>query len=157
MRTDEIKNEKDEIKKLEDKIKRKDLKYKTGKYKYDFQQYETIRYFVESIYAGKINIQKADMDQTNLLENIVKFNNNSRPNSKEDNDKKRNTFDSVSALYEGRELTHNAFRSRIFPKNGKKVKELKILTPKQMLQRLPKALAQVKAGNTSKNLLNEIR
>ena len=33
---------------------------------------------------------------------------------------------------------------------------LKILTPKQMLQRLPIALAQVKAGNNSKNLLNEI-
>ena len=34
---------------------------------------------------------------------------------------------------------------------------LKILTPKQMLQRLPIALAQVKAGNTSENWLNEIR
>ena len=34
---------------------------------------------------------------------------------------------------------------------------LKILTPKQMLQRLPIALAKVKAGNTSENLLNEIR
>ena len=34
---------------------------------------------------------------------------------------------------------------------------LKILTPKQMLQRLPIALAQVKAGNNSQNLLNEIR
>ena len=34
---------------------------------------------------------------------------------------------------------------------------LKILTPKQMLQRLPIAVAQVKAGNTSENLLNEIR
>ena len=34
---------------------------------------------------------------------------------------------------------------------------LKILTPKQMLQRLPIALAQVKAVNTSENLLNEIR
>ena len=32
-----------------------------------------------------------------------------------------------------------------------------ILTPKQMLQRLPIALAQVKAGNNSKNLLIEIR
>ena len=31
------------------------------------------------------------------------------------------------------------------------------LTLKQMLQRLPIALAQVKAGNTSENLLNEIR
>ena len=34
---------------------------------------------------------------------------------------------------------------------------LKILTPKQMLQRLPIALAQVKAGNNSESLLNEIR
>ena len=34
---------------------------------------------------------------------------------------------------------------------------LKILTPKQMLQRLPIALAQVKAGNNSENLLNEIK
>ena len=33
----------------------------------------------------------------------------------------------------------------------------KILTPKQMLQRLPMALAQVKAGYTSENVLNEIR
>ena len=34
---------------------------------------------------------------------------------------------------------------------------LKILTPKQMLQRLPIALAQVKPGNKSENLLNEIK
>ena len=34
---------------------------------------------------------------------------------------------------------------------------LKILTPKQMLQRLPIALAEVRAGNTSENLRNEIR
>ena len=34
---------------------------------------------------------------------------------------------------------------------------LKILIPKQMLQRLPIALVQVKAGNNSENLLNEIR
>ena len=34
---------------------------------------------------------------------------------------------------------------------------LKSLTPKQMLQKLPIALAQVKSGDTSENLLNEIR
>ena len=34
---------------------------------------------------------------------------------------------------------------------------LKILTHKQMLQRLPIALAQVKAGNNSESLSNEIR
>ena len=41
--------------------------------------------------------------------------------------------------------------------NETKGKGLKILTPKQMLQRLLIALAQVKAGNNSENLLNEIR
>ena len=34
---------------------------------------------------------------------------------------------------------------------------LKTLSPKQLLQRLPIALAQVKAGNNSESLLNEIR
>ena len=34
---------------------------------------------------------------------------------------------------------------------------LKILTPEQMFQKLPVALVQVTAGNTSENLLNEIR
>ena len=34
---------------------------------------------------------------------------------------------------------------------------LKILSPKQLLQRLPIALAQIKAGNNSESLLNEIR
>ena len=36
-------------------------------------------------------------------------------------------------------------------------KMLKILTPNQILKRLPIALAQVKAGNNSESLLNEIR
>ena len=36
-------------------------------------------------------------------------------------------------------------------------KQFKIITPKQILQILAIALAQVKAGKTSENLLNEIR
>ena len=60
----------------------------------------------------------------------------------------------------------DAFESKIFPIKiegtgfSNKVSNhsnLKILTPKKMLQRLPIAFAQVKAGNTSENLLNEIR
>ena len=34
---------------------------------------------------------------------------------------------------------------------------VKILTPDQMSKRLPIALAQIKAGNNSESLLNEIR
>ena len=55
----------------------------------------------------------------------------------------------------------NGFKSKIFSLKSKRLaflkSKLKILTPKQMLQRLPKALAQVKTGNNSENLLNEIR
>ena len=36
-------------------------------------------------------------------------------------------------------------------------KGLEILTPKQMLSRLPVSLAQLQAGNTSQKLKNEIR
>ena len=49
MRTNEIKNEIDDIKKRKEKINRRDLKYKTNKCLYDFQQFETIAYFVDSI------------------------------------------------------------------------------------------------------------
>ena len=39
----------------------------------------------------------------------------------------------------------------------KQGKGFKILTSKKLLQRLATALAQVKVGKTSENLLNEIR
>ena len=42
-------------------------------------------------------------------------------------------------------------------KNETEGRGLKILTPEQMLQKLPIALAQVKAGNNSESFLNEIR
>ena len=41
--------------------------------------------------------------------------------------------------------------------NETKETGFKILTPKQMLQGSPIAFAQVKAGNNSESLLNEIR
>ena len=71
----------------------------------------------------------------------------------------------MRALVKGRELMYNAFRSGIFHKFEKsqegeganKGERIKILTPNQMLKRLPIALVQVKAGNNSESLLNEIR
>ena len=54
---------------------------------------------------------------------------------------------------------NSRIRSEAIYEANKKTKGtgLKILTSKQMLQRLPIALAQVKAGNNSESLLNEIR
>ena len=42
-------------------------------------------------------------------------------------------------------------------RRNKQAKGLKILTPDQMLSRLPITLAQLKAGNNSQKLKNEIR
>ena len=56
------------------------------------------------------------MDKSNLLENMMKFDNKSNPKTKESKaKKKKKSFDSVNALYEGREITFNAFISEIFP------------------------------------------
>ena len=148
MRTNEIRNEVYEIKKWEEKIKWKDLKYETRKYIYDFEQYETIRSFGDSIYTRKANIVEAEADQNNPLKNIVEFTEKSRPRSKEGKDRKRDIYESAYALYEGRELALNKFKSRIFPIKA---------TQDKKTQRLPKAAAQGKAGSTSENLLNEIR
>ena len=88
MRTDEIKNEIDEIGKWKKKIKRKDLTYKPNSYLHGFQKFETIRSIRDSICTGKINMDEAEMDQTNLLENMIKFNNKSKPKTKETKTKK---------------------------------------------------------------------
>ena len=57
-------------------------------------------------------------------------------------------------------MVYKAFQSGIFPRCEELQQEsegLKILTPNQMLKKLPIALAQVKAGNNSENLFNEIK
>ena len=77
----------------------------------------------------------------------------------------KETINNLEKFYKSREEVINFFRDYIemlsdANYNSKhsetKGKGLKILTPKQMLQRLPIALAQVKAGNNSESLLNEI-
>ena len=79
------------------------------------------------------------------------------------NHKKKQVHDNVYKFFAAREVVLNDFKSKIFVLKSKGSgilntdhSKLKILTPKQVLQWLPVALAQVKAGN-SENLLSEIR
>ena len=65
MKTIEIADEIYEIRKWEGKIKRKDLKYEAKYYTYDFQHYETISSFRQSVYTDKMNINEAGMDHSN--------------------------------------------------------------------------------------------
>ena len=65
--------------------------------------------------------------------------------------------DKVSRIEENEKIIDIV--ERILEFNTEKQLELglKILTPNQMLSRLPFTLAQLKAGNNSKKLKNEIR
>ena len=74
-------------------------------------------------------------------------------------------INNVNKFYNSREEVINFFRDYIemlsdanydSKQNETKGTGLKILTPKQMLQRLPIALAQVKAGNSSESLLGKL-
>ena len=74
--------------------------------------------------------------------------------------------DDLDKFYLSREKVINFFRDYIemlsdanynAKQNETKRTGLKILTPKQMLQRLSIVLAQVTAENNSESLLNEIR
>ena len=75
--------------------------------------------------------------------------------------KQEEVIDNLENFYKSREEVLNFFKdySKLFFDVGYKAKQhetkgtgLKILTPKQMLERLPIALAQVNAGNNSENL-----
>ena len=75
-------------------------------------------------------------------------------------------IDNLEKFYKSREEVLHFFRdyTKMFFDANYDAKQdetkgigLKILTPKQMLQRSPIALALVKAGNNSWRLLNEIR
>ena len=75
----------------------------------------------------KITVDEAEIDQSNPLEITAKFNNKSKPRLIED--KKSDTHESLCALYEGQELTLNAFKSGIFTIKETQGKWFKVLTP----------------------------
>ena len=109
-----------------------------------------------------MKIEKANEYQTDLLAEIMNFRKNTKPKSQEKNQEKEIVLENLHKFWEGRKKILDAFESKIFLTKSKGAgilnpdhSKLKILTHKQMLQRLPIALAQ--AGNHSENLLNEIR
>ena len=77
---------------------------------------------------------------------------------------KEDTLSTLNNFYEAREMVLNDFNGKIILTKSTWTglsntdnSKIKVLTPQQMLKRLPIAFAQVKAGNKSENLLNDIR
>ena len=131
---------------------------------YDFRKFNTIGTFGKDIYNGKISLEEADESQSDLLDEIKTFNDKTRPKTFWQKEIKEITLDNLNNFYQARAMVLNGFKSKIFLKESTGTgifnidnSKLKILTPKEMLQLLPIALAQVKAGKNSENLLNEIR
>ena len=161
---DESRKKLNKIKEIKKTIDREKLIYKTDKHTYDFRKFNTIRTFGKDIYNGKITLEEADESQSDLLGEIKNFNDKTRPQALKKKQIKEVTLNTLNNFYDAREMVLNGFKSKIFltKSTGTGIlntdnSKLKILTPKQMLQRLPIALAQVKAGNNSENLLNQIR
>ena len=163
LNNDETKKEFDKIKEIEKNVNREKLVYETNEYTYSFKNFQTIKTFGRDIYEGKITIKEADKYQADLLTETMNFRKNKKPRSQEKKQEKEIVLKNLYNFFEGREKVLDAFESKIFSIKSKGAgilnpnhSKLKVLTPKQMLQRLPIALAQVKAGNNSESLLNEI-
>ena len=137
--------------------------YKGTNKTYDFRNFKTIRAFGNEI-RNNISLDTANIEQANLLSYINDFM-KTKPRDPVKKKLKSDVFNSMSSLVQGREMVLTAFKSKIFHRLEKSQKgegankgeRIKILTPNQMLKRLRIALAQVKAGNNSESLLNEIR
>ena len=158
----EIINEIKRIEEIEKNVDRNRMVHKGTNETYDFRNFKTIHAFGNEI-RNIISLDTANLEQANLLSYINNFKRKTKPQNPEKRKLRSDVLDSVSSLVQGREVVLKAFESGIFHKleesqKGEGVNErLKILTPNQMLKRLPIALAQVKAGNNSESLLNEIR
>ena len=133
--------------------------YKSSNRNYDFRGFKTIRTYGNDIRNNVTSLKAANLEQANLMAYLYDFTKNTKPQNPEQKKVKSDVLNSVGALAKGRKVMFNAFKSGIFHRleNSQEGEGLKILTPNQMLKRLPIALAQVKAGNNSESLLNEIR
>ena len=149
MKTNEIKDELRKIKRYENKAISDNLFYDLIKKPFDFRTFKAIRSLGDDIYIKRVHIDQADPEQIELLDYFFDFNSKTKPKSQKNKKRKRDVIDSVKNLYKRRELVTNAFKSGLFPLKSTTGEGLKILSPKQLLQRLPIALAQVKAGNNS--------
>ena len=126
---------------------------------YNFSELTDPLTFLNEIKKGKMSLEEGKNMQQNYLNylNIIRKGNR--------NANQKNTLANINIHFNAK---NNAIKfiedygsiileAKRLAKEEQEGKKLKILTPNQMLKRLPIALAQIKAGNNSETLLNEIR
>ena len=115
-------------------------------------------HILKNIYKCYITLENVEKEQIQFRKDLGRIK-QSDPRDKSPEEEK--TINNIKNLYNLREITVQLFND--YTKNmsrdiydSKQRTRTKILTPKRMLQRLPIALAHIKAGNNSEGLLNEI-
>ena len=151
----------DKIEELNNKIDYDNLQYiiYSKKQIINFSELKSPLTLLDEIKKGEMTLEGAknyQKDYLDYLKNIRKGNKNV---------KQREILANLNMLYNAREEAIKfiedygsmILEAKRLAREDQGGKGLKILTPNQMLKRLPIALAQVKAGNNSESLLNEIR
>ena len=142
---------------INDEINENDLVYyfkvsNTRKRFYDFNNGIKL----EKIRSGEMKSEKAKK-----LQNVFKSNLNEISKGRFKPEEQQSALKNIKLVYESGEAAIKFFNdySSIISEAKYKTRHegLKMLTPKQMLQRLPIALAKVKASKTSEKVLNEVR
>ena len=150
----------DKLEELNNKIDYNNLKYVTANNRssYAFSEIEDPITFLNEIKKGEKSLEEAKITQENFLEyfNVIRKGNK--------NAEQKKTLANIDMLYNARneaiKFIEDYGATILEAKKLAREQEgtgLKIVTPNQMLKRLPIALALVKAGNNLESLLNEIR
>ena len=150
----------DKIKELDNKTDYNNLKYVVERsgVEYNFNKIKDPITFLKDIKEGKISVEEEkekQKDYYSYLNTIQRGNKNAS---------QKRTLANINILFNARDnlIKYIEDYSSMILEAQRLAREqegkgLKILTSNQMLKRLPIALAQIKAGNNSESLLNEIR
>ena len=151
----------DKIEEMNNEIDYDDLDYVvlSSDMEYKFSVEKDPISLLNAIKKGEMSVEEAKNRQKDYLKylNIIRKG-NKNPRQKRTLSNIENYFNARnSAIKFIEDYGSMILEAKRLAKEDQEGEGLKILTPNQMLKRLPIALAQIKAGNNSESLLNEIR
>ena len=125
-----------------------------------FIKFKGLMHILKRIHNSDIPLEDIEKEQIELKRDLGRI---KQGDPRDESEEQKKTIDNIKNLYNSRQEVVKMFNdytrnlSRTIYDSKQEGTGLKILTPKQMLQRLTISLAQIKAGNKSQSLLNEIR
>ena len=118
----------------------------------NYFRYHNLLLLINNLISAKQNKNEKLVYNYNINKRLTDLRNNINRKEISENEIRKKVADIVEKILEFHKLQKGYGIPSDFDRT-----QLKILTPRKMFQRLPIALAQVKTGNASENLLNDIR